>query len=142
MNRQLFFEPENKDTVYFDGIDKWYDFQKEHLEKEIESPAFQLTAKTDLQWAEPEKFGYQHLGSGTVSLTRDSITYTGLVCGREETLVYPMKNIPMVPYAAGEYIEIAKKADINRFIFDNPQEQIKWVMAIRQIRDKYYEQII
>lgn len=140
MNQQLFFEPENENAVYFDGIDKWYDFQKEHLEKEIESPDFQLTAQTELQWAEPGKFGYQHLGYGTVRLTRDSITYSGLVNGQEKTLVYPMKSIPMVPYAAGEYIEVAKKADINRFVFKNLKEQIKWVMAIRQIRDKYYEQ--
>jgi lipocalin len=50
-----------------------------------------------------------------------------------------MKNIPMVPYAAGEYIEIAQGSDIRRFVFKDPRRQIKWVMAVRQIRDKYYE---
>ena len=54
-------------------------------------------------------------------------------------LVFPMKNILMIPYAAGEYIEIAKGADISRFVFDDLRQQIKWVMAVRQIRDKYYE---
>lgn len=139
MNRHLFFEPENRDTVFFDGIDKWYDFQKEHLEAEIENPDFQLTAQTELLCAEPGKYGYQRLGSGTVSLTRESIIYSGSVNGEEKVLVYPMKNILMVPYAAGEYIEVAKKDDISRFVFEAPQKQIKWVMAIRQIRDRYYE---
>lgn len=139
INQYLFFEPETQDTVYFDGIDKWYDFQREHLEKEIEAPDFQLTAKTELLCAEPGKFGYQHLGNGTVTLTRDFITYTGSVSGEEKVLMYPMKSIPMIPYAAGEYIEVARGADISRFIFDDPRKQIKWVMAVRQIRDRYYE---
>lgn len=139
MNRYLLFEPESQDTVYFDGIDKWYDFQKEHLEKEIEAPEFQLSAKTELLCAEPGKYGYQHLGNGTVTLTRDAITYVGSVNGEKNVLTYPMKNIPMIPYAAGEYIEVAKGADISRFVFDDLRQQIKWVMAVRQIRDRYYE---
>lgn len=138
MNQYLFFEPENQNTVYFD-VDKWYDFQKEHLEKEIEAPEFQLSAKTELLCAEPGKYGYQHLGNGTVTLTRDAITYVGSVNGEKNVLTYPMKNIPMIPYAAGEYIEVAKGADISRFVFDDLRQQIKWVMAVRQIRDRYYE---
>ncbi|NLO39212.1 MAG: hypothetical protein GX115_07055, partial [Ruminiclostridium sp.] len=55
---------------------------------------------------------------------------------------YAMKNILMVPYAAGEYIEVAKGADISRFVFDDLRQQIKWVMAVRQIRDKYYEKSV
>lgn len=139
MNQYLLFDPEARDTVYFDGIDKWYDFQKEHLETEIADPEFQLSAPTKLLCAEPGKYGYQHLGHGTVTLTRDSLTYAGLVNGEEKVLTYPMKNIPMVPYAAGEYIEVARGADISRFVFDDPRKQIKWVMAVRQIRDRYYE---
>lgn len=147
MNRYLFFEPEKQDELhsggfYFDGIDKWFDFQKEHLEKEIESPDFQLSASTELLCAEPGKYGYQHLGNGVVFLTRDSITYKGSVNGEDKTLIFPMKNIPMIPYAAGEYIEIAQGADINRFVFEDLRQQIKWVMAVRQIRDKYYEKAL
>ena len=139
MNKYLLFEPESQDTVYFDGIDKWFNFQKDRLEKEIEAPEFQISASTELLCAEPRKYGYQHLGKGFVRLTRDSITYIGSVNGEEKMLVFPMKNILMIPYAAGEYIEIAKEADIRRFVFDDLRQQIKWVMAVRQIRDKYYE---
>ena len=142
MNQYLFFEPENKDTVCFDGIDKWYDFQKAHLEREIENPDFHMSAQTKLLCAEPGKYGYQYLGNGTVSITRESITYNGCVNGEEKTLEYAMKNILMVPYAAGEYIEVAKGADISRFVFDDLRQQIKWVMAVRQIRDKYYEKSV
>ena len=108
MNQYLLFEPEKQDTVYFDGIDKWYDFQKEHLEKEIEAPDFHLSAATVLLCAEPGKYGYQHLGNGIVTLTRELITYTGSVNAEEKVLTYPIKNIPMIPYAANEYIEVAK----------------------------------
>ena len=139
MNVYSFFEPESENTVFFDGIDKWYDYQKESVEIEIQNPAFKLTAKTELRCAEPGKYGYQHLGSGTVSLTREAVTYTGTVAGELRELVLPMRNIIMVPYAAGEYIEISKGPDVNRFIFEDPRQQIKWVMAVRQIRDKYYE---
>lgn len=139
MNQYMFWEPEKQDTVYFSGIDKWFDFQKDHLEKEIEAPEFQLSASTNLLCAEPDKYGYQHLGNGIVILTRDSITYIGSVGDDEKTLVFPMKNILMIPYAAGEYIEVAKEANISRFVFDDLRQQIKWVMAVRQIRDKFYE---
>ncbi len=141
MNRYLFWEPEKPDTVYFSGIDKWFDFQAAHLEKEIEDPDFRLSAATRLLGADPDKYGYQHLGNGVVSLTRDSIAYVGSVGDAENTLVFPMKNILMIPYAAGEYIEVAKEATISRFVFDDLRQQIKWVMAVRRIRDKYYEGI-
>ncbi len=139
MNQYMFWEPEKQDTVYFSGIDQWFDFQKGHLEREIEAPDFRLSASTKLLCAEPDKYGYQHLGSGVVSLTLDAITYTGSVADEEKTLVFPMKNILMIPYAAGEYIEVAKESNISRFVFDDLRQQIKWVMAVRQIRDKYYE---
>lgn len=141
MNKYLFFEPESDDTVYFDGIDRWYDFQKECLDKEIESPEFMLTAKTELKFAEPDKYGYQHQGYGTIKITRDAISYTGIVKGEEVELVFPMKNISMVPYAANEYIEVADKGQINRFVFEDRRQMMKWVMAVRQIRDKYYEEV-
>lgn len=139
MNRYLMFEPESRDTIFYDAIDTWYDYQGDCLKKEIEDPAFRLIAQTELKCAEPGKYGYQHLGHGTVTLTRESVIYTGTVQEEETNLVFPMKNIPMVPYAAGEYIEIARGPEISRFVFDNPRLYIKWVMAVRMIRDQYYE---
>lgn len=139
MNRTLFFESGSPDSVIFDGIDSWYDYQRECLLEEIGSPDFVLKASTALQWAEPCKYGYQAMGHGSVTLTRDEVVYEGTVHGRPETLRFPMKDIPMVPYAAGEYIEIARGSDIRRFVFDDTRMMMKWVLAIRLIRDQYYE---
>ena len=139
MNRYLFFEPENENTVFFDGIDKWYDYERECLIKEIEKPKFELSAETELKCAEPGKYGYQHLGNGTVRMSVKEIIYEGTVNGKEEKRIFPMNDIPMVPYAANEYIEIAKGSDISRFIFSDLRQQIKWVMAVRLIRDRYFE---
>ena len=141
MNRFLLFKPESSDTVFFDGIDRWYDYQKECLDKEIENPAFELNANTELKFAEPDKYGYQHQGYGVLRLTRDEISYTGAVKGEMRVIVLPMKNIPMIPYAAGEYIEVAVHEDIHRFVLDDRRQMMKWVMAVRQIRDKYYEDV-
>ncbi|MFA7673698.1 MAG: 1-acyl-sn-glycerol-3-phosphate acyltransferase [Clostridia bacterium] len=141
MNRYLLFEPESEDKVLFDGIDKWYDFQKSCLDKEIESQEFMLTANTELKFAEPGKYGYQHQGYGTLQLTKDAITYTGTIQGVLTELRLPMKNISMIPYAAGEYIEVADREDIHRFVLEDRRQMIKWVMAVRQIRDKYYEEV-
>ncbi len=139
MSKYGFFEPETSDMVHFDGIDKWFDFQKESIEDEIQSELFSLEAQTELKTAEPGKYGYQHLGFGVVSLNREEIVYSGTINGEQKRMVFPMKNIPMVPYAAGEYIEIARGSEISRFVFEDLRQQIKWVMAIRQIRDKFYE---
>ncbi len=140
MNRYLMFEPHDVDTVFFDGIDKWYDFQKECLQKEIDDPKFQLTARTELRYNEPGKYDYQHQGDGVLRLTRDAIIYTGTVMGESSQIVLPMKNIPMIPFAAGDYIEVAEGNYIHRFILEDRCQMIKWVMAVRQIRDKYYEE--
>jgi 1-acyl-sn-glycerol-3-phosphate acyltransferase len=142
MNRYLLFEPEAPDTVCFDGIDRWYDYQSSCLDKEIEDTSFELTANTELLFAEPDQFGYQHQGFGVLRLTRDAITYAGDVKGEKKSLVLPMKNIPMIPYAANEYIEVAVLEDIHRFVLEDRRQMIKWVMAVRQIRDKYYEEAI
>lgn len=139
MNKYLMFEPEGADTVFFDGIDCWYDFQREYLDKETEDPAFELTANTALEFAEPGKYGYQHQGHGMLRLTRESITYSGTVQGETAELALPMKNIPMIPYAANEYIEVAVGEDIHRFVLDDRRQMMKWVLAVRLIRDKYYE---
>lgn len=141
MNRYLLFEPEAKDTVFFDGIDRWYDFQKTCLDKETDIPSFELTANTELKFAEPGKFGYQHQGYGELRLTREAITYTGTVKGAPTELVWPLKSIPMIPYAANEYIEVAAGEDISRFVLEDRRQMMKWVMAVRQIRDKYYEEV-
>lgn len=100
-----------------------------------------LTANTELKFAEPNKYGYQHQGYGTLQLTKDAITYTGTISGSLTELIFPMKNISMVPYAANEYIEVAVKEDIHRFVFEDRRQMMKWVMAVRQIRDKYYEEV-
>lgn len=141
MNRYMMFEPEKPDTVFFDGIDRWYDFQNACLAEEIESQAFALVANTELKFAEPRKFGYQHQGYGELRLTREAIVYSGFIKGEKSLLVLHMKSIPMIPYAANEYIEVANGEDIHRFILEDRRQMMKWVMAVRQIRDKFYEEV-
>jgi len=139
MNRYLLFEPESPDTVAFDGIDRWYDFQREALEEEIQAPDFCLEAQAEYKTAQPGLFGYQHRGFGRLKLTKDAITYTGTNGGEEQDIALSMRLIPMIPYAANEYIEVSLGEDLYRFILDDRRQMIKWVMAVRQIRDKYYE---
>ena len=139
MNSRLFFEPGNSNSIVYDGFDNWYDFQQEALLAEIHSTDFNLTAATSLQWNEPGKYGYQDMGHGTLSLSRDAVTYEGNVFEKTETLCFNMKDIVMVPFAAGEYFEIADGSDIRRFVLDDVRMMMKWVLAIRLIRDEYYE---
>ena len=139
MNNKLFFEPGTKDSIVYDGFDNWYDFQQESLLSEIHDPNFSITATTSLQWNEPGKYGYQDMGHGKLSLTREAVIFEGKVFESTETLYFDMKNILMVPFAAGEYFEIANGSDIRRFVLDDVRMMMKWVLAIRLIRDEYYE---
>lgn len=142
MNKYLLFEPDTPGGLFYDGIDSWYDYQKSCLEKEIEKPDFELSANTELLFAEPGKYGYQHQGHGVLRLTREAITYVGTIKGENSQLILPMKNIPMIPYAANKYIEVAAHEDINRFVLEDKRQMMKWVMAVRQIRDNYYCEVI
>ena len=139
MNSRLFFEPGKSDSIIYDGFDNWYDFQQESLLSEIHDPGFRITTATSLQWNEPGKYGYQYMGHGILSLTRDAVIYEGKVFERTETLCFDMKDILMVPFAAGEYFEIANGSDIRRFVLDDVRMMMKWVLAIRLIRDEYHE---
>ncbi len=139
MNSKLFFEPGKDDSIVFDGFDNWYDFQQESLLTEIHNPDFRLTTTTLLKWNEPGKYDYQDMGHGTLSLTREALIYEGKVFERTETLYFNMKDILMVPFAAGEYFEIASGSEIRRFVLDDVRMMMKWVLAIRLIRDEYYE---
>jgi 1-acyl-sn-glycerol-3-phosphate acyltransferase len=139
LNNQLFFEPGSEDSLVFDGFDNWYDFQKKSLSTEIQDPCFRMAAPTTLQWNEPGKYGYQEMGHGTVSLSREAVIYEGTVFDRMTTLTFDLKDIVMVPYAAGEYFEIANGTDIRRFVPDDVRVMMKWVLAIRLIRDTFYE---
>jgi len=139
VNSKLFFEPGKEDSIVYDGIDNWYDFQRESLLTEIHDPDFKITTSSSLLWNEPGKYGYQDMGHGDLSLTREAVTYEGKVFERTETLYFYIKDILMVPFAAGEYFEIAKGHDIRRFVLDDVRMMMKWVLAIRLIRDEYYE---
>jgi len=139
LNNKLFFEPGTKDSIVYDGFDNWYDFQQESLLAEIRDPGFRITATTSLLWNEPGKYGYQEMGHGELSLTREAVIFEGRVFENTEILYFDMKNILMVPFAAGEYFEIASGADIRRFVLDDVRIMMKWVLAIRLIRDEYYE---
>ncbi len=139
LNNQLFFEPGREDSIVFDGFDIWYDFQQQNLLAEIHDPGFRMGTDTMLLWNEPGKYGYQEMGHGTLYLTREALTYEGTVFGSVVTLTFSMKDILMVPYAAGEYFEIAKGTDIRRFVPDDVRVMMKWVLAIRLIRDTFYE---
>jgi 1-acyl-sn-glycerol-3-phosphate acyltransferase/DNA-directed RNA polymerase subunit RPC12/RpoP len=139
VNNKLFFEPGKEDSIVFDGFDNWYDFQQKCLLTEIHDPGFRMTTSTALLWNEPGKYGYQEMGHGKLSLTREAVIYEGKVFDRMVTQYFDMKDILMVPYAAGEYFEIASGSDIRRFVPDNVRMMMKWVLAIRLIRDTYYE---
>jgi len=139
VNNKLFFEPCRKDSIVFDGFDSWYDFQQKCLLTEISDPGFKIIASTALLWNEPGKYGYQEMGHGKLSLTREAVTYEGKVFDRMVTHSFEMKDILMVPFAAGEYFEIAHGSDIRRFVLDDVRMMMKWVLAIRLIRDLYYE---
>jgi hypothetical protein len=139
MNSKLFFEPGTTDSIVYDGFDNWYDFQQESLLSEIHDPNFSITATTSLLWNEPGKYGYQDMGHGKLSLTREAVIFEGKVFESTEILYFAMKNILMVPFAAGEYFEIANGSDIRRFVLDDVRMMMKWVLAIRLIRDEYYE---
>ncbi len=141
MNEFLLFEPESSDSVFFDGLDKWFDYQLAVLQEETDDPMFCMKANTLLQFNEPERYGYQDQGHGEVTLTRDGITYSGMVKDEMSEIVLPMKSIPMIPFAADEYIEVAAGKDIYRFILEDKHQMIKWVMAVRSIRDKFYEDV-
>lgn len=139
LNNKLFFEPGKEGSIVFEGFDNWYDFQQKNLLTEILDPDFKITTSTALLWNEPGKYGYQEMGHGKLSLTRKGLTYEGKVFDRMDTLCFEMKDILMVPYAAGEYFEIARGSDIRRFVPDDVRIMMKWVLAIRLIRDTYYE---
>ena len=139
LNNKLFFEPGKEGSIVFEGFDNWYDFQQKNLLTEILDPDFKITTSTALLWNEPGKYGYQEMGHGKLSLTRKGLIYEGKVFDRMDTLCFEMKDILMVPYAAGEYFEIARGSDIRRFVPDDVRIMMKWVLAIRLIRDTYYE---
>lgn len=139
LNNKLFFEPGKEGSIVFEGFDNWYDFQQKNLLTEILDPDFKITTSTALLWNEPGKYGYQEMGHGKLSLTRKVLIYEGNVFDRMDTLCFEMKDILMVPYAADEYFEIARGSDIRRFVLDDVRMMMKWVLAIRLIRDTYYE---
>ena len=70
MNQYLLFDPEARDTVYFDGIDKWYDFQKEHLETEMQIRNFNCLHRQSF-YARNQEIWLSASGSRNSNLTRD-----------------------------------------------------------------------
>lgn len=111
------FTPEG-DSVTFDRIDLWYDFERESARKELEAEDFYVSHPA--VWAECDADNnYVDAGEGEFFMDRDRIGFKGkrYDSGEEVVIEVPLFNQFTIVHKNYEAIDLTIDRKINRFYF-------------------------
>ena len=114
----------------------WVELERERLRADIAKPDFRLSAECSLQYhLDPRSTEHTDVGHGTVTLTRDAITYAGTAEGREVTYSFPIDSIYKFPFEMGKQFDIPNTMRTIGIRPDDYQQNEKFVLALPLIHE-------
>ena len=115
----------------FKNYAEWYDYINEQLKQEILSNEnYVLEDKVTLKMnVEGSKHLVDPVGEGVCRLNREGLVYEGTINGEMVKKDFPIRNMCMLMYGAGEDFEIYEKDTIYYFVPDELRSCVKWHVA-------------
>ncbi len=147
------------DSVAFDRVDLWYNWQREELAKEVDRDDFRLQHPVWLFVENPEKNGYRFVSSGVITLDKNNLTYTttekqrqshvkavykvgdvGLRVLRKSktedvedeflTISQSVKGYTTIATLPGRSLDLYDEKHAYRFVFNEDMASTKYALAI------------
>lgn len=136
MDEYGFLHAHDEGCIIPEIVADWVELERERLRADIAKPDFRLSAECSLQYhLDPRSTEHTDVGHGTVTLTRDAITYAGTAEGREVTYSFPIDNIYKFPFEMGEQFDIPNTMRTIGIRPDDYQQNEKFVLALPLIHE-------
>ena len=90
-----------------------------------------LSTKVEIQIIPDGKRSFRKIGDGTLTLTKDSFTLSGVPDIEEPEFIIPIASYAALPYKPGEYIELQYGETIYRCLPEDGRLVIKFINMIK-----------
>ena len=121
------------DSVTFDRLDLWVDFEREKVLEEITKEGFSQKKPVCLQLRDDEKNKYFDRGEGALTIDKDAIVYEGTEEGKDVTLAYSLTEVPTVVTKNSEGIDLIIEGKPYRFLFTEKKWSYKYELIVEQL---------
>lgn len=122
-----------KDSVSFDRLDLWVDYEREKVLDEIRNEDFSLSKPVYLQLRDDVENKYFDKGEGVLTIDKDKIVYEGTESGEQKTLVYSLTEVPTVVTKNSEGIDLIIEGRPYRFLFTEKKWSFKYELIVEQL---------
>lgn len=119
------------DSVTFDRIDLWYDFQRESVRKEIEDPDFLLSHP--VVWEINNNNVYTENGEGELYIDKEYIGFSGVdLKGNPVEIKCPLKTLFTIVQKKKEAVDLTIDGVVNRFYFREGKYSVKYTITVEE----------
>lgn len=126
------------DSVAFERIDLWYEYERECVRKEIEDENFEM--RHDVVWEQAdENHNYVELGRGDFYLNQNYIGFKGKRYdnGEEVVIEVPTLKQATIVHKNSEAIDLTIDTVVNRFHFSEVKWSCKYNIAVEELYRKH-----
>ncbi|MDR1906022.1 MAG: 1-acyl-sn-glycerol-3-phosphate acyltransferase [Clostridiales bacterium] len=127
----------DKDSIVFDRIDRWADYEKEDIKKQVQSGGFCLTEKTIQHRINSATHRPEKVAEGRLTLTAEGIAFTPQIIFDKDSktdkdLFYPMETLPTTAFY-NTYIILGSNGSLCTFSFETEGVAYKWNYAVEAL---------
>lgn len=135
MDQYGFLRPAGREDVIPRTPPEWIDLQRARIRQEFTKEGFVLLEAAYLQFhLRPDTAKSEDVGEGTVTLSREALTYEGSCNGEQVTLVYPVSTFTKLPFTMGSQFDVPNPLRYTSIRPKNPRTVEKFVLAVPVIK--------
>lgn len=124
-------------SVAIDRIDKWFDYERESVRREIENPDFKLSYPATWERAD-QNFNYVETGDGECFVDLDYIGFVGTRYsdGSPVEIKVPLRNLYTIVHKNQEAVDLTIDGVVNRFYFKAGKYSVKYNIVVEELFQK------
>jgi 1-acyl-sn-glycerol-3-phosphate acyltransferase/DNA-directed RNA polymerase subunit RPC12/RpoP len=124
----------------FRDIDQWYQWQRKQVAQEILQEDFSLTAPVKIGRVDTKRlnsnYSLEYYGQGTLTLTKEGLTYRGTCDGEEREIVMHPKQVYSLSISLAYELDLYYDCKYYNFkLLDNQKHMTKWMLAAEEIHN-------
>jgi 1-acyl-sn-glycerol-3-phosphate acyltransferase len=128
------------DGVAIDRIDKWYDFERESVRKEIADPNFRVSHPVVWEKNNPINNIYGENGEGELYVDSDFIGFDGRdLNGEPVSIKIPLRNLYTIVQKTKEAVDLTVDGVVNRFYFREGKYSVKYTLYVEESFRKIHQ---
>lgn len=120
------------DSVKFDRVDLWYDYQRGMVTEELKSDNFEIAKEVTLKIENAEAAEFEERGEGILKIKDGKIIYNGTLDGKETELLQNIDNMSNIVTKNAEGVDLMFGDIIYRFLFKEHKWSTKYGLIIEQ----------